>query len=182
MVARVLIGLLLAALLLVLPHPDANGLGTDPLIGAKVSRSANSLSTSAAVSFDQVWFESGGDFWNPAQPDRLTVQVAGCYLVQGQITVLGYGYNANSQPLGGNPPAPNYGIFVMANGIEYVAADNLTDELGRWAQLNHTGTVACFEVGDYLQLFVTPGLLVESNWPGIGNLSPVLFIVLLGTV
>lgn len=179
----------LAVTLTVLGRTPASGTdGTTPVIGAKVSHSASRLSTSAPITFDTVDFD-GGAFFNKAKPDRLTVSVAGCYYVEAQITILGWGYGRNGRmirgdPGSGNPESPNFIMEIKRNGdpTDYVAADNRTDENPGEAQLGHTSTVECFEVGDYIQLFVTPNRMVESNWPKAGgSLSPVMLMVLLGT-
>ena len=172
-----------------LGRSPASGIdGTTPLIGAKVSHSASRISTNAAVTFDTVDFDGGG-FFSPSKPDRLTVSVAGCYYVEAQVTILGWGYGRTGRmirgdPGSGNPESPNFIMEIKRNGsaTDYVAADNRTDENAGEAQLGHTATVECFEVGDYIQLFVTPNRMVESNWPKTGgSLSPVLLMVLLGT-
>lgn len=157
--------------------------GPTPVIGAKVSYSKNRLSSALPITFDSVDFDGGG-FFDPARPDRLTVAVAGCYFVEAQVTILGWGYGAGGRMTRGNPASPSFSMEVRRNGEkdDYVAADNRTNEDPGVAQLGHTATVECFEVGDYIQLFVTPNRLVESNWPNTdGSLSPVLVMVLVGT-
>jgi hypothetical protein len=167
-----------------LGRSPAGGVGeAAPIIGAKVSYTTNRLSTNEPITFDTVDFDGGG-FFNPAQPDRLTVAVAGCYFVEAQVTILGWGYGSGGRMTRGNPASPAFSIEIKRNGdaSDYVAADNRTNEDPGVAQLGHTATVECFAVGDYIQLFVTANRLVESNWPQTGgSLSPVLLMVLLGT-
>jgi hypothetical protein len=167
-----------------LGRSPAGGVGVAaPVIGAKVSYTTNRLSTNEPITFDTVDFDGGG-FFNPAQPDRLTVAVAGCYFVEAQVTILGWGYGDDGRMTRGNPASPEFSIEIKRNGNagDYVAADNRTDENAGVAQLGHTATVECFDAGDYVQLFVTANRLVESNWPDTGgSLSPVLLMVLLGT-
>jgi hypothetical protein len=161
---------------------------TTAVIGAKVSQSSSRVSGDRPIRFDTVDFDGGG-FFDQSKPDRLTVSVAGCYFVEAQITILGWGYDRNGRmikgdPGTGNPESPNFIMEIKRNGnaSDYVAADNRTDENAGEAQLGHTATVECFEVGEYIQLFVTPNRLVESNWPRTGgSLSPVLLMVMLGT-
>ncbi len=159
----------------------------DNIIGAKVSYDANRLHTdeSEPLTFNVVHFESGGDFFDPDHPDRLTVPLAGCYHVQAQVTVLGSAYDENGLPGRGNPPSRDFIIAIKRNGnpFDFVAADYLSNELRISAQLNHTGTVQCFEAGDYVQLFVTGNRLIESNWPATGgSVSPVLYMVYVGSL
>jgi hypothetical protein len=172
------------ALVIGLPvREPATGIDTTtPIVGAKVSHSTSRLSTDAPITFDTVDFDGGG-FFSPATPDRLTVTMAGCYFVEAQITILGWGYGRGGRMTRGNPASPDFLMEIKRNGdpIDYVAADNRTGEDAGAAQLGHTATVACFDVGDYIQLFVTPDRLVESNWPGSDeHISPVLLMVRLG--
>lgn len=162
---------------------SANG----PIIGAKVSYDESRLHTdqSEPVTFNVVEFESGGNFFDEAHPDRLTVAVSGCYLVQAQITVLGSDYNLEGTPEGGNPESPDFIIEIKKNGDpdEFVAVDFLSDENPRLALLNHTGSVECFVQGEYIQLFVTADRVIESNWPDSdGSVSPVLYMVYVGSL
>lgn len=158
----------------------------DEIVGAKVSYDSNRLHTdeSEPLTFNVVHFESGGDFFDPDQPDRLTVPRTGCYHVQAQVTVLGSGYDENGRQGRGNPPSRDFVIAIKRNGnpTDYVAADYLSNELRISAQLNHTGTVQCFAEGDFVQLFVTGNRFVESNWPATGgSVSPVLYMVYVGS-
>jgi hypothetical protein len=158
-----------------------------PLTGAKVAYSKNRISSDQPIVFDTVEFDTSG-FFDASQPDRLTVPVAGCYFVEAQVTILGWGYArsglpTDSDPSYGNPPSPNFAIEIKRNGDphDYVAAENRTNEDTGTAQIGHAMSVECFEAGDYIQLFVTGNRLVESNWPGTdGSLSPVLLMVLVG--
>ena len=160
----------------------------DKIIGVKVSYDENRYHPdgSAPVTFNVVEFESGGNFYDENQPDRLTVAVPGCYQVQAQITVLGNGYDIFGE-LGprGNPPSPEFIIEIKKNGNpqDYVAADYLSNENPEQALLNHTGSVECFVAGEYIQLFVTGNRVIESNWPGSrGSISPVLYMVWVGSL
>lgn len=159
----------------------------DPIIGAKISRSytARNHHLHVPLSFDVQRWEQGGDFYNPAQPDRLTIPLAGCYFVEAQITVLGSNYNASGQWGSGNPPSPDWIIEIKRNGNPqaYVAASRLTNENPGVAQLNSAQTVECFAAGDYIQVFVTGNREIESNWPGTGgSISPVLLVTYLGSL
>ena len=171
------------------PPESSTGLaGPDPLTGAKVSYSTNRMSSDKPLIFDRVEFDTNG-FFDSSQPDRLTVRVAGCYFVEAQITILGWGYArsgrpTDSDPSFGNPSSPNFAIEIKRNGDpnDFVAAENRTNEDAGTAQIGHAMSVECFEAGDYVQLFVTGNRLIESNWPGTGgSLSPVLLLVLVGT-
>lgn len=162
-------------------------IGAKAIIGAKVSYDESRLHTdqSEPLTFNVVEFESGGNFFDEDEPDRLTVAVTGCYLVQAQITVLGSDYNLEGTPQGGNPESPHFIIEIKKNGDpdEFVAADYLSDEDGRQALLNHTGSVECFVRGEYIQLFVTGNRVIESNWPDSdGSVSPVLSMVYVGSL
>lgn len=157
-------------------------------VGAKVSYSLNVLHEDAEepLIFDTIDFETGGDFFQEGTPDRLVVAQTGCYLVEAQITILGSMYGPDSLPtVGGNrnPSATNFLISITRNGDPHdlVAATRLTNQNPQVAHLNDATSVECFEQGDYIQLFVAPdNRLIESNWPDSGgNLSPVLFLVLL---
>lgn len=159
----------------------------DNIVGAKVSYDTNRLHTdeSEPLTFNVVHFESGGDFFDENQPDRLTVPRTGCYHVQAQVTVLGSGYDESGRQGIGNPPSRDFVIAIKRNGnpTDFVAADYLSNELRISAQLNHTGTVQCFEEGDYVQLFVTGNRFIESNWPATGgSVSPVLYMVYVGSL
>jgi hypothetical protein len=160
----------------------------DKVIGVKVSYDENRYHAdqSDPVEFNVVEFESGGNFFDENQPDRLTVAVPGCYQVQAQVTVLGNGYDIFGEfGAGGNPPSPEFIIAVTKNGEphDYVAADYLSNENPTQALLNHTGSIECFEAGEYIQLFVTGNRVIESNWPGTrGSLSPVLYMVFVGSL
>jgi hypothetical protein len=162
-------------------------IGGGPIIGVKVSHDETRLHTDQAdpLTFNVVEFESGGDFFDESRPDRLTVPVTGCYLVQAQITVLGSDYNLEGVPGGGNPESPDFIIEIKKNGNpdEFVAADFLSDENPRLALLNHTGSVECFVQGEFIQLFVTGDRVIESNWPDSnGSVSPVLYMVYVGAL
>jgi hypothetical protein len=160
---------------------------TEPFIGVKVSYDESFLHAdqSEPLTFNVVEFESGGNFFDESRPDRLTVPVTGCYLVQAQITVLGSDYNLQGVTGGGNPESPSFIIEIKKNGDpdEFVAADFLSDEDPHLALLNHTGSVECFLKGEYIQLFVTGDRVIESNWPDSdGSVSPVLYMVLVGSL
>lgn len=161
--------------------------GEEAIIGVKVSYDASRLHSdhADALTFNVVEFESGGNFFDEAHPDRLTVPVTGCYLVQAQITVLGSDYNLEGRPGGGNPESRDFIIEIKKNGdpTDFVAADYLSDENPRLALLNHTGSVECFTRGDYIQVFVTGDRVIESNWPDTnGSVSPVLYMIYVGSL
>lgn len=159
----------------------------EALIGVKVSYDTTFLHTDASepLTFNVVEFESGGEFFDADRPDRLTVPVDGCYLVQAQITVLGSDYNLEGVPGGGNPASPDFIIEIKKNGdpTDFVASDYLSNESHGLALLNHTGSVECFEQGEYIQLFVTGNRVIESNWPDTdGSVSPVLYMIYVGSL
>jgi len=159
----------------------------EALIGVKVSYTTTFLHTDASepLTFNVVEFESGGEFFDEDRPDRLTVPVDGCYLVQAQITVLGSDYNLEGVPGGGNPASAEFIIEIKKNGdpSDFVAADSLSNESPGLALLNHTGSVECFERGEYVQLFVTGNRVIESNWPDMdGSVSPVLYMIYVGSL
>ena len=169
------------------PASVVPSMGNGHITGVKVSHDETLLHTdhSDPLTFNVVEFESGGDFFDMGEPDRLTVAVAGCYLVQAQITVLGSDYNLEGVPGGGNPESPDFIIEIKRNGDpeDFVAADFLSDENPRLALLNPTGTLECFQRGDYIQVFVTGDRVIESNWPDSeGSVSPVLWMVYVGSL
>ena len=175
-----LVGLSLAIAAAAMPPPDR-------IIGAKVSNDETRLhrDQSDPLTFNVVDFESGGKFFDDAHPDRLTVAISGCYMVQAQITVLGSDYNLEGVPGGVNPESPDFIIEIKKNGDpdEFVASDFLSDENPRLALLNHTGTLECFQRGEYIQVFVTGDRVIESNWPDSGgSVSPVLYMVYVGSL
>jgi hypothetical protein len=166
----------------------------DAVVGAKVSYSENRLSDEDAISFDHVHFEHGGDLFDPDQPDRLTAPVTGCYEVGAQVTILGDAYDAEGQAIpaetdgreagreDANPPNPHWWMLVRRNGDEddYLAAARENPAERHGVAFGEAHTVACLQAGDYIQLFVTPDRMVESNWPDTGgSISPVLYIVLI---
>ncbi len=88
-------------------------------------------------------------------------------------------------PGGGNPASADFIIEIKKNGdpSDFVAADYLSDESPGLALLNHTGSVECFERGEYVQLFVTGNRVIESNWPDTdGSVSPVLYMIYVGSL
>ena len=168
----------------------------DAVVGAKVSYGENRLSDEDAISFDNVHFEHGGDLFDPDEPDRLTAPVTGCYEVGAQVTILGDAYTEDGLavetdgrgPDGEsdrdevNPPNPHWWMLVRRNGDEddYLAAARENPAERHGVAFGEAHTVACLNAGDYVQLFVTPNRMVESNWPGTGgSISPVLYMVLI---
>jgi hypothetical protein len=164
----------------------------DSVVGAKVSYSENRLSDDDAISFDHVQFEHGGDLYDPDEPDRLTAPVTGCYEVGAQVTILGDAYDAEGKavetdgrgadPDDANPPNPHWWMLVRRNGDEddYLAAARENPAERHGVAFGEAHTVACLDAGDYIQLFLTPNRMVESNWPDTGgSISPVLYMVLI---
>lgn len=173
----------------------------DGVVGAKVSYSENRLSDEDAISFDHVHFELGGDLFDPGEPDRLMAPVTGCYEVGAQVTILGDAYDAEGQPVetdgprgrddraspeadrdDANPPNPSWWMLLRRNGDDddYLAAARENPAERHGVAFGEAHTVACLDAGDYVQLFVTPNRMVESNWPGTGgSISPVLYMVLI---
>ncbi|MGH3118953.1 MAG: hypothetical protein ACRDQ2_17940, partial [Gaiellales bacterium] len=119
-------------------------------------------------------------------PDRLTAPVDGCYELGAQVTILGDAYGPDSEPAtdeSQNPANPNWWMLIRRNGDpdDYLAAARENPAERHGVAFEETHTVACLEAGDYIQLFVTPDRLVESNWPGTGgSISPVLYLILVG--
>lgn len=157
------------------------------LVGAKVSFSRNALSDEDALSFDHIQFERGGDLFDRSRPDRLTAPIDGCYEVGAQVTILGDGYTAQSleaeEGERANPANPHWWLFIRRNGDpdDYLAAARENPAERHGVAFGEAQTIACLAAGDYVQLFVTPNRLVESNWPGTGgSISPVLYMVLVG--
>jgi hypothetical protein len=188
-VAMIGLAIAISAATLLSPKPTiiVPAIGGAQIIGVKVSHDETRLHTdqSDPLTFNVVEFESGGDFFDESRPDRLTVPVTGCYLVQAQITVLGSDYNLEGVPGGGNPESPDFIIEIKKNGDpdEFVASDFLSDENPRLALLNHTGSLECFVRGEYIQVFVTGDRVIESNWPDSdGSVSPVLYMVYVGAL
>jgi len=164
---------------------DASGYPAE-IVGAKVSLSENVLSDEEAIVFDHVQFEHGGELFDSRKPDRLTAPVDGCYEIGAQVTILGDAYGPDSEPaVDGekNPPNPNWWMLIRRNGVpdDYLAAARENPAERHGVAFDETHTVACLEAGDYIQLFVTPNRLIESNWPGSGgSISPVLYLILIG--
>jgi hypothetical protein len=183
------------ALLAILQSPP---LPFDGVVGAKVSYSRNALSGDEALTFDHVHFERGGDLFDLDQPDRLTAPVAGCYEVGAQVTILGDAYDSEGLAVetadpdsrvdrvsgreDANPPNPHWWMLIRRNGDDddYLAAARENPAERHGVAFGEAHTVACLSAGDYIQLFVTPNRMVESNWPGTGgSISPVLYMVLI---
>lgn len=166
------------------PTPNAGGQARDALRygalptvmdfrGAKIGASSNQLSTADPIRFDHAKFDTA-DMWDADRPTRLTFPADGFYRVEAQVTVLGSGY-------AGSPASPWWVMSVIRNGdsTDFVCADSQTNELPVGAQLAECGTTDWFLAGDYVELMVTPERTVESNWPGRGNVSPLLSVTLL---
>lgn len=188
-IAMIAIALVIGIASLLTPRPTIviPAISGAQIIGVKVSHDETRLheDQSDPLTFNVVEFESGGDFFDESQPDRLIVPITGCYLVQAQITVLGSDYNLEGVPGGGNPESPDFIIEIKKNGDpdEFVASDFLSDENPRLALLNHTGSLECFTEGEFIQVFVTGNRVIESNWPDSnGSLSPVLYMVYVGAL
>lgn len=164
-----------------IPTPDAAEQARDSaryaslepgeMMGAKVSSWENQTSTADPIVFDHAKWDTAG-LWAADQPTRLTIPTDGFYRVEAQVTVLGSGY-------AGSPQSPSWIVAVIRNGdpTDFVCAENRTNENVTGAQLAGCSTVDWFLAGDYVELTVTPGRTVESNWPGRGNVSPILLMV-----
>lgn len=121
--------------------------------------------------FDTVRWDSGGWF-DQLEPTRLSFPVDAICRVEVAITVLGTAYDG--------PPADDILLSVRRDGdpTAFVAAIRLSDEQPEPAQLLSTSMTDWFEAGEYIEAFVSPpGLIVEANWPGRSNISPVLTAV-----
>lgn len=166
---------------LTVPEPDEDarahdaqryaGIVADAFRGAKIGAHSNQLSTDDPITFDHAKFDTAG-MWDPLRPTRLTMPTAGFYRVVASVTVLGSGYK-------GSPASQSWIMTVTRNGdpSDFVCAETRTNESPDRAQLADCSTTDWFLAGDYLELNVTPGRTVESNWPGRGNLSPLLTVV-----
>lgn len=88
-----------------------------------------------------------------------------------QITILGAAYD-------GSALAPNVTLTVTRNDDphDFVCGHRHSNENPYPALLLDCSATDWFLAGDTLQVFVTPGLTVESNWPGRANISPVITV------
>ena len=138
-------------------------------VGARITSSVNQVATAGGLVFDTVRWDSGG-WWDPAAPTRLTVPVDGICEVQAQVTILGTMYHG--------APANDVALTVRRDGdpTAFVAFARQSDERPDPALGLEASTTDWFEAGEYLEVFVTPGLTVEANWPGRSNVSPVLIV------
>jgi hypothetical protein len=136
-------------------------------LGARITSSANQVSTDGPLLFDTVRWDSG-DWWDPGQPTRLTFPADGICEVRTQLTILGTLYHG--------APADDVLVTIRRSGdpTAFVAGERHSDQDPAVAGMIEAGTTAWFEAGEYVETFVTPGLTVESNWPGRANVSPVL--------
>lgn len=138
-------------------------------VGVRVTNSVNQVAD-GPLTFDTVRWGSDG-WWSSDKPTRVTFPVSGICEIRAQITVLGTWYDGN--------PATDIGLFVIRDGDPhaFVAYGRLSDERPEPAHGMEASTTDWFEEGEYLEVLVTPGLTVESNWPGRANVSPVLTVV-----
>jgi hypothetical protein len=139
-------------------------------IGAKIGASENQIATDEPLTFDHAKFDTGG-LWDPDEPTRLTVPHDGFYYVTAQLTILGSAYP-------GSAPAPDVWVEVIRNGdpTDFVCVNRKTNQDETAAAHVFCATTDWFLAGDYLEVFAPPGTTVESNWPGRGNVSPVLIV------
>lgn len=160
-----------------IPAPDPMAIARDlsripslapDFVGARITASANQVSTDGPLTFDTTRWDSG--MWDPAYPTRLTFHEDGICEVRAQLTILGTLYNG--------APAEDIVLTVRRDGDPnaFVAFARLTGQDPSVATGINAGTTDWFEAGEYVEVFVTPGLTVEANWPGRSNVSPVLTV------
>lgn len=140
----------------------------DGFVGVRVTNSANQTAA-GPLTFDTVRWDTG--FYDPAQPTRVTFPVSGICEVRAQVTILGTAYFG--------PPADSVVLSVKRDGdaSAFVAFSRLSNQDPAPAGGLSASTTDWFEAGEYLEVFVSEGLLVEANWPGRSNVSPVLTVV-----
>jgi hypothetical protein len=185
---RALVILTLVVLVALAALPAGADVVGEPFVGVKVSANANQRSgADGVIEFDHTDFEQGGEFWEAG--GAVLIPYAGCYSITAQVTVLGNGYFPDSSWSGGapgsNPSAPNWMIGVTRNGnpLDLLASTSVTNADGGLAQLSDASTVTCLNAGDFIELRVTPDLLVESNWPDTtGSISPNLSLIYEGSI
>ena len=139
--------------------------------GARIGASRNQLSTDEPLVFDRsVW--DTASMWSPERPSQLTIPDNGFYSVTAQVTVLGSGYPES-------PSSPNVEVRVHRNSdlTDLVCVDRLTQQEPTVALHVSCATSDWFLADDFLEVYVTPNRTVESNWPGRGNVSPLLIVV-----
>lgn len=138
-------------------------------VGARITSSVTQVAPEGGLVFDTVRWDSGG-WWNPAEPTRLTFPVSGICSVTAQITILGSAY--------GGALADTVVLSVKRDGdpSAFVAFARYSNQDPAPAGGINASTTDWFEAGEYLEVFVTPGLMVEANWPGRSNVSPVLVV------
>lgn len=140
--------------------------------GVKLTASANQTSTDEPLAFDATTYDTAG-FWDG---EELAMPQDGFYRVTVQVTVLGALYQ-------GSEAAPDVALTVTRNHDphDFVCAHRHSDEDPITALLLDCAATDWFLQGDTLQVLVTPGVTVESNWPGRANISPVVTVELLGS-
>lgn len=162
----------------VVPTPDALAIRRDAdrvpvrpsgFVGARITSTANQTSTGDALVFDKIGWDFGGWF-SPDEPTRLTFPMYGICEVRVQLTVLGTLYHG--------APASDVLVTIRRDGdpSAFVAGVRHSDSDPQVAGMVNAATTDWFEAGEYVEVFVTPGLLIESNWPGRANVSPVLSV------
>jgi hypothetical protein len=141
-------------------------------VGVKLTARANQVSTDEPLTFDSTTFDTA-DFWDG---DELAMPRDGFYRVTVQVTILGGGYE-------GSEWAPDATLTVTRNHDphDFVCGHRHSDEDPDAALLLDCGATDWFLEGDTLQVLVTPGRTVESNWPGRANVSPAVTVELLGS-
>lgn len=136
--------------------------------GVRVTHSQNQTAD-GPLAFDTVRWDSG--FYDPSEPTRVTFPVDGICEVRAQVTILGTAYYG--------APADSVVLSVKRDGDPsgFVAFARLSNQDPAPAGGLSASTTDWFEAGEYLEVFVSKGLLVEANWPGRSNVSPVLTVV-----
>ena len=163
----------------VVPAPDAAAMARDAarvpvlpsgFVGARITSMVNQVSTDGPLVFDTARWDSGG-WWDPAEPTRLTFPADGICRVDVHLTVLGTLYDG--------APADDVLVTIRRDGDPnaFVAGVRHSAQDPAVAGMVNAGTTDWFEAGEYLEVYVTPGLTIESNWPGRANVSPVLLAV-----
>lgn len=162
----------------VVPAPDEQAIARDAsrvpvrpdgFTGARITSTVNQTSTDGPLIFDKATWDFGGWF-SPDEPTRLTFPEDGICEVRAQLTVLGTLYHG--------APADDVLVTIRRDGdpSAFVAGVRHSDSDPSVAGMVNAATTDWFEAGEYLEVYVTPGLFIESNWPGRANVSPVLTV------
>lgn len=102
-------------------------------------------------------------------------------LTADEVELLGYlrfGNQIADAIVQGSPPSLDVFLHVLRNSdpTDFVCIDGLTHQNPQVALHVSCHAIDWFLEGDYVELFVTPNRTVEPNWPGRGNISPLLSV------